>query len=88
VHGLLRTADSVSPVPAASVLTSLVLFVVVYGFLLAAFLFFVNRLIRKGPDEAEALPHGPEAMQGARAALVVDDVVEDDTAAPAVDKAR
>jgi len=88
VHGLLRTADSVSPVPAASVLTSLILFVIVYGFLLAAFLFFVNRLIRKGPDEAEALPHGPEAMQGARAALVVDDVVEDDTAAaPSTDKA-
>lgn len=84
VHGLLRTADSVSPVPAASVLTSLILFVVVYFFLLAAFLFFVNRLISKGPDEAEAMPHGPAAMHGARPALVVDD------AAPAAgtDKAR
>ena len=89
VHRLLRTADSVSPVPAASVLTSLVLFVVVYVFLLAAFLFFVNRLIRKGPDEAEAMPHGPAAMHGARAALVVDDVVEEEAVpAAGADRAR
>jgi cytochrome d ubiquinol oxidase subunit I len=77
VYGLLRTADSVSPVPAAAVATSLALFVVVYFFLGGAFLYFVDRLIKKGPDEAEALPHGPpepvpEAMQGARPALVVD----------------
>ena len=73
VHGLLRTADSVSPVSAAAVATTLALFVVVYLFLFAAFLYFVDRLIRKGPDEAELLPHGPEAMHGARPALVVDD---------------
>ncbi len=73
VYGILRTADSVSPVPAAAVATTLALFVAVYGFLLAAFLYFVDRLIRKGPDEAEALPHGPAAMHGVRPALVVDD---------------
>lgn len=78
VYGLLRTADSVSPVPASVVATTLVLFVLVYGFLFAAFLYFVNRLITKGPDEAELPPHGPgprvpEAMQGARPALVVAD---------------
>lgn len=73
VYGLLRTADSVSPVPASAVATTLVLFVLVYGFLFAAFLFFVNRLITKGPDEAELPPHGPQAMQGARPALVVDE---------------
>jgi len=73
VYGLLRTADSVSPVSAAAVATTLALFVVVYLFLFAAFLVFVDRLIRKGPDEAELPPHGPEAMQGARPALVVED---------------
>lgn len=73
VQGLLRTADSVSPVAAATVAASLALFVVVYAFLGGAFLFFVDRLIRKGPDEAEAPPHGPEAMRGARPALVVDE---------------
>ena len=72
VYGLLRTADSVSPVPAAAVATSLALFIVVYGFLGGAFLYFVDRLIKKGPDEAELPPHVPEAMHGARPALVVE----------------
>ena len=89
VYGLLRTADSVSPVPAASVAVSLALFVVVYVFLGGAFLYFVDRLIKKGPDEAEALPHAagarvPEAMHGARPALVVDAA----SPAPAAEKER
>jgi cytochrome d ubiquinol oxidase subunit I len=73
VYGLLRTADSVSPVPASAVATSLVLFVIVYVFLFGAFLFFVDRIVKKGPDETELPPHVPEAMHGARPALVVDD---------------
>ncbi len=72
VYGLLRTAESVSPVPAGAVAVSLALFVVVYVFLGGAFLYFVNRILAKGPDEDEALPHGPEAMHGARPALVVE----------------
>ena len=31
-YGILRTADAISPVTAASVLTTLILFVIVYGF--------------------------------------------------------
>jgi cytochrome d ubiquinol oxidase subunit I len=72
VYGLLRTADSVSPVPAGAVAVSLALFVVVYIFLGGAFLHFVDRILKKGPDEAELPPRAPEAMQGARPALVVD----------------
>jgi cytochrome d ubiquinol oxidase subunit I len=71
VHGLLRTADSVSPVPAAAVAASLALFVIVYVFLFGAFLYFVDRLIKNGPDESELPPEMPEAMHGARPALVV-----------------
>jgi cytochrome d ubiquinol oxidase subunit I len=73
VHKLLRTADSVSPVSAATVATSLALFVVAYVFLFAAFLYFVDRVIRKGPDEGELPPQVPEAMRGARPALVVEE---------------
>ncbi len=76
VYGMVRTADSVSPVPVGAVATSLALFVVVYVFLFSAFLFFVNRLITKGPDEAELPPHVPEAMHGARPALVVEGAKE------------
>jgi len=51
VQGLLRTAESVSAVPAGSVLTSFVLFVLVYNVLLVAFLYFTWRLIKAGPEE-------------------------------------
>jgi cytochrome d ubiquinol oxidase subunit I len=64
VHGMIRTADSLSPIPAAAVATSLALFVVVYGVLFASYLYFVLALVRRGP----ALPTDhPEAIRGARA---------------------
>ena len=63
VHGLIRTAEGISPVPAASVAVSLALFVIVYGILLIAYLYFVLALVRKGP----ALPAVHlEAIRGAR----------------------
>ena len=72
VHGLLRTADSVSPVPAASVATSLTIFVLVYGLLFATYLYFVHSVVRKGPDYDAPLPERtPKAMQGARPATVL-----------------
>lgn len=72
VHGLLRTADSVSPVPAASVATSLAIFVLVYGLLFATYLYFVHSVVRKGPDYDAPLPERtPKAMQGARPATVL-----------------
>jgi len=49
VHGLLRTADSVSPIDAYSVAVSLTLFVVVYSILFVAYLYYLTKLIRKGP---------------------------------------
>ena len=48
--GILRTADAVSPVSAASVLTTLILFVVVYGIVFAMGIYYINRLIAKGPQ--------------------------------------
>jgi cytochrome bd ubiquinol oxidase subunit I len=64
VHGLIRTADSLSPVPASVVATSLLLFVIVYGLLLGCYLYFVLALVKRGPS----LPSDhPEAMRGARA---------------------
>jgi cytochrome d ubiquinol oxidase subunit I len=71
VYGLLRTADSVSPVTASAVATSLVLFVAVYGALFAAFLYYVSRVIARGPDYDQALPEHPQAMRGARPATVI-----------------
>lgn len=50
VHGLMRTAEAVSPVSASQVSTSLVLFVSIYGLLFAAFLYYAGRVVAKGPD--------------------------------------
>jgi len=57
VYGLMRTADSVSPqLQGPEVMTSLMLFAVVYNMVLAAFLYFAARAVRGGPapDDAPA----------------------------------
>jgi cytochrome d ubiquinol oxidase subunit I len=50
VYGLKRTADAASPVAASTVATSLVLFVLVYGIVFATGIYYINRLIAKGPQ--------------------------------------
>ncbi len=57
VYGLMRTADSVSPqLRGPEVMTSLMLFAIVYSMVLAAFLYFAARAVRSGPvpDDAPA----------------------------------
>jgi cytochrome bd ubiquinol oxidase subunit I len=49
VYGILRTADATSPVPGASILSTLVLFVLCYGVVFAAGIYYINRLIANGP---------------------------------------
>jgi cytochrome bd ubiquinol oxidase subunit I len=49
-YGILRTADATSPVPTGSLVTSLVLFVLVYGIVFAMGIFYINRLITRGPE--------------------------------------
>jgi cytochrome bd ubiquinol oxidase subunit I len=55
VQGVLRTADAISPVPAGSVLTTFILFVVVYLTVFSFGAYFINRLIVGGIREV-ALP--------------------------------
>ncbi|MGR9086693.1 MAG: cytochrome ubiquinol oxidase subunit I [Gammaproteobacteria bacterium] len=50
IHGLLRTRDAASTLPAPVVATSLGSFIVVYSILLVLFLMFAARILRKGPD--------------------------------------
>lgn len=50
VYGLLRTADSVSPVAAPAVASSLVAFIVVYFAIFGAGAFYVLRLMAKRPE--------------------------------------
>jgi cytochrome d ubiquinol oxidase subunit I len=69
VYGLLRTADAVSPVPGGSVLASLVLFVLVYGVIFGAGLYYIAKVIRQG--SAGSLPE-PEPMAPRRPMAAAD----------------
>lgn len=50
VYGLLRTADSASPLDAPAVGASLMAFVIVYFFVFGAGVFYLLRLMKKGPE--------------------------------------
>ena len=66
VYGLLRTADSLSPVDAPAVGTSLLAFVVVYFLVFGAGVFYLFRLFRRPPLEIEdhELDKGPTRAAG------------------------
>lgn len=50
IYNVMRTGAGASALPPASVATTTVLFVVIYVLLMAAFLYFAARIIRRGPD--------------------------------------
>lgn len=51
VYQLMRTTDAVSIIPMRDVVTSLILFVVVYGIVFSFYLYYLLKVIRKGPAE-------------------------------------
>lgn len=55
VQGLVRTMEVVTPLPAERVLFSLTLFVVTYSTLLLVYLYFMAKLVRKGPPDLARL---------------------------------
>jgi cytochrome d ubiquinol oxidase subunit I len=68
VQGLLRTADSVSPVAAPAVAASLAAFVVVYFIVFGFGLFFMLRMMAKPPQAQES---GPDKGEPTRVAGIV-----------------
>ncbi|MGE9984688.1 cytochrome ubiquinol oxidase subunit I [Desulfovibrio sp. SGI.169] len=54
VHGLMRTSDAVSPVPAGNVAISLAAFIVVYSVLGILDIYLLRKYALKGPDAQEA----------------------------------
>lgn len=52
VYGLMRTIDGASVVAWHQVLISLSLFIIAYGFVFSFYLYYLFKLIRKGPPEA------------------------------------
>jgi cytochrome bd ubiquinol oxidase subunit I len=59
VQDVLRTADAVSPVPAQTIATTLVLFIIVYAIVFSAGIYYINRLLAKGISEPTAEPAIP-----------------------------
>jgi cytochrome bd ubiquinol oxidase subunit I len=66
VYGVLRTVDAVSPVPPASVASSLTLFIIVYMVLFAAHLFYSCMVIRHGPEAVEQPAEAPPLVLAGR----------------------
>ena len=50
VYNVMRTADATSPVPGAVIAGTLALFVIAYGVVFWFGIYYINRLIAKGPD--------------------------------------
>jgi cytochrome d ubiquinol oxidase subunit I len=60
VQGLMRTSEAISAVPARAILTTLSLFVAVYGTLLLAYLYYLSKLVRQGPETDAMQPSSDE----------------------------
>ncbi|MEJ2375644.1 MAG: cytochrome ubiquinol oxidase subunit I [Pseudolabrys sp.] len=58
VDGVLRTADAASPVPGDSVITTLILFVLAYATVFSFGIYYINRLIHRGPEEPTETSEG------------------------------
>jgi len=73
VYGLLRTADSVAPVAAGAVATSLVAFVIAYFALFGAGTFYILRLMKAPPRAGtpDPPPDQPMRAQGIMPAPVL-----------------
>ena len=72
IYGLLRTSESASPVVSAeAVTTSLAIFLIVYGGLFGAYIYYFSKLVRIGPKSFEPSDNDPEAIQGARPGLIL-----------------
>jgi cytochrome d ubiquinol oxidase subunit I len=68
VYGHLRTADAVSPVAAHAVMSSLILFVIVYTVLLIAFFAYATCIVLRGPRR-EPAPSPAEVRPGIDSAV-------------------
>ncbi len=69
---ILRTADAISPVPAISIVGTLVLFVFAYGIVFSMGIYYINRLIVHGPqgsaiEESQGVANRPLGAAGAAA---------------------
>jgi cytochrome d ubiquinol oxidase subunit I len=76
--GVLRTVDAISPVPAATVLTSFAMIIVIYVVVFSIGVYYIRKLLRHGPQGASvthvdgAAPNSPLAAAGSAAREAAD----------------
>jgi len=86
-HGILKTSDAISPVSAATVAMSLTVFLVVYSVVFSVGVYYINRLINRGPHGAAvAPPHLPEGLPSRPLATAHDSIAAAET--PGAGEAR
>jgi len=72
VYGLLRTSDSLAPIAAPAVATSLIAFIIVYFFVFGAGVFYIMRMMSKPPGGGgEELSKGPLRSAGVAPAVQI-----------------
>ena len=65
IYGLLKTSESLSPIDAPAVGTSLIAFIIVYFIVFGAGVYYILRLMRRTPDAGEVeLEEGPVRTAG------------------------
>lgn len=62
VYGVLRTKDTLSPVSAEQVGLTLIIFVMVYFIVFGVGIFYMLKLMRKGPEFIHLAPHSEQAV--------------------------
>jgi cytochrome d ubiquinol oxidase subunit I len=62
VHGLIRTADVASDVPAGMIASTLALYVTLYVVLITAYVVVIRYMATKPPDEGPQTPQSPAAV--------------------------
>ena len=77
IRDRLRTADAVSAVDAGSVLTSLIVFVVVYSGVFGTGIWYITRLVKKGPQPAEPAPDSDGGEKTAKRPMSLPDEGEE-----------
>ncbi|MBS1300746.1 cytochrome ubiquinol oxidase subunit I [Loktanella sp. SALINAS62] len=74
VYGMLRTSESLSPIAAPAVATSLIAFIIVYFFVFGAGTFYIVRLMIKTPQAPDDLEeNGPTRTAGITPVQQLDD---------------
>ena len=56
VYGLMRTAEGLSPIPPGNVIWSLSLFLIIFASIGLIYLFYILKMIKRGPDVSSPIP--------------------------------